>query len=47
MVFLCDVSAKDTGKCFANLRLVANNYMKEVLDSKIITSSLGEFTFFL
>lgn len=39
MIFLCDVSAKDTGKCLANLGLVANNYIKE--DNEIIANLPG------
>lgn len=39
MILLYDVSAKATGKCLANLGLVKNNYIKEVLDSKIIADS--------
>lgn len=41
MILVCDVSAKDTGKCLANLGLVTNNYINEVLDSKFIADSPG------
>lgn len=41
MIFLCDVSLNNTGKCLANLGLVGNNYVKEILDSKSTANSLG------
>lgn len=41
MILLCDVSAEDTGKYLASLDLIAYNYIKEVLDCKIIASAPG------
>lgn len=41
MILLCDVSAEDAGKCLANLGLIACNYIKELLDCKIIANSAG------
>lgn len=39
MILPCDVNAEDTGKCLANLGLIAYNYIKELLDCKIIANS--------
>lgn len=41
MTLLSDMSAEDTGKCLANLGLIAHNYIKEVLGCKITANSPG------
>lgn len=44
MILLCEVSAEDTGKCLANLSLIAYNYIKE---AKVLPIHQGESTYFL